>query len=257
MKPIIALLGILVSLSLAIQAQVDKSAFSVPTIEVSGKAEIAVEPDLATISVDFTKVNKDLEAARRLNEESVAKMLSIAKKYEIPAQDVRTNNISVSMKYISVRDRQKPIYDDDGDEIGTREFQGYEVSRSVTLKLTRLQLFDAIFNEILAAKPTEIEAVSFETSRIAELRSKAREMAMKAAHNKAKEMTAAVGQSVGRAIKINEGSSSDRFYSTAASSANTYVVDGARSVTTSSNLATFSAGSIKIEASVTIVFLLN
>ena len=95
-----------------------------------------MEPDSATISVDFTKVDKDLQTARKANEDGVAKMLQIARKYAIPPQDVRTNNISVSMKYISTRDRQKPIYDEDGDEIGTREFQGYEVSRSVTFKLT-------------------------------------------------------------------------------------------------------------------------
>ncbi len=230
-----------------------------PVIEVTGKAEISVEPDSATISVDFTKVDKDLNAARKANEDGVAKMLQIAKKYSVPPQDVRTNNISVSMKYISVRDRQKPIYDEDGDEIGTREFQGYEVSRSVTVKLTKLNQFDAIFNEILATQPTEIDNVKFETSRLIELREKAREMAMKAAYEKAKAMTAAIGQTVGKAIKINEGTASDKYYSNSNFAANSFIADGAvtRQVTTTSNLATFSAGSINVEASVTVVFRLN
>ena len=163
-------------------AQTKDADVTIPVIEVTGKAEIAVEPDSATISVDFTKVDKDLQTARKANEEGVLKMLQIAKKYSIPQQDVRTNNISVSMKYISMRDRQKPIYDEDGDEIGTREFQGYEVSRSVTFKLTKLEQFEAIFNEILTTQPTEIDDVKFETSKLIELRVKAREMAMKAAH---------------------------------------------------------------------------
>jgi uncharacterized protein YggE len=240
-------------------AQVKIDPLGVPVIEVTGKAEIAVEPDSATISVDFTKLDKNLEAARKANEDGVSKMLGIAKKFEIPTRDVRTNNISVSMKYTSVRDRQKPIYDDDDNEVGIREFQGYEVSRSVTIKLTKLEQFDAIFNEILATQPTEIDSVAFETSRLIELREKAREMAMKAAHEKAKAMTRAIGQTVGKALRINEGTSSDRYSRGSNSSANTFIVDGqdVRNVTTKTNLATFSAGSIQIEASVTVVFQLN
>lgn len=229
-----------------------------PVIEVTGKAEITVEPDSATISVDFTKIDKDLQAARKANEDGVAKMLQIAKKYAIAPQDVRTNNISVSMKYISMRDRQKPIYDEDGDEIGTREFQGYEVSRSVTLKLTKLEQFDAIFNEILTTQPTEISEVKFETSRLIELRAKAREMAMKAAYDKAVAMTSAIGQTIGKAIKITEGAATDNYYRGANGVANArYVPDGARPVLVSNSLATFSVGSINVEASVTVVFSLN
>ena len=232
-----------------------------PVIEVTSKAEISVEPDSATISVDFTKVDKDLQTARKANEEGVQKMLQIAKKYSIPQEDVRTNNISVTAKYISIRDRQKPIYDEDGDEIGTREFQGYEVSRSVTFKLKKLEQFEVIFNEILTTQPTEIDDVKFETSRLIELRVKAREMAMKAAHEKAKAMTAAIGQTLGKAIKINEGTASDKYYSNANSS-NVFIADGSpigstARVPTTSNLATFSAGSISVEASVTVLFILN
>ena len=232
---------------------------SIPVIEVTGKAEIAVEPDSATISVDFTKVDKDLQAARKANEEGVLKMLQIAKKYSIPPQDVRTNNISVSMKYTSMRDRQKPRYDEDGDEVGIREFQGYEVSRSVTFKLTKLEQFEVIFNEILTTQPTEIDEVKFETSRLIGLRVKAREMAMKAAHEKAKAMTGSIGQTVGKAIKISEGVVSDKFYSGGLNSNNNIRFEPAdpRSVSVTNNLATFSVGTINVEASVTIVFRLN
>jgi uncharacterized protein YggE len=166
------------------------------------------------------------------------------------------------MKYISIRDRQKPIYDEDDDEIGTREFQGYEVSRSVTFKLTKLEQFEAIFNEILTTEPTEIDDVKFETSKLIELREKAREMAMKAAHEKAKAMTAAIGQTVGKAIKINEGTSSNTYFRTGSLNSNfnlPFELVGEKStrVSTNTNLATFSAGTINVEATVTIVFRLD
>lgn len=246
------------SLAVVAQSNVENS---VPSITVTGRAEILVEPDSATISVDFTKLNKDLQTARRENDEGVAKMLEVARKFAIPAADVSTNNISVKMKYVSVRDRQKPIYDEDGDEIGMREFQGYEVTRSVTIKLTKLDDFDVIFNDILKTGPSEIDSVTFESSRLIELREAAREMAMKAAHEKAKAMTAAIGQTVGKALRISEGTLVDRFSSSARLSSNGVVnVSAATSpqrVTQTSNLATFSAGTIKIEASVTVIFAIN
>lgn len=237
-------------------AQADKNYLPQPIIEVTSKAEIGVEPDSATISVDFTKVNKDLDVARKSNEESVAKMIAIAKKHGIPDADIRTRNISVAMKYISIRDRQKPIYDQDGDEIGTREFVGYEVSRSVTIKLIKLSEFDTVFNDILTAGPTEIEKVEFETSRLIELRQQARQMAMKAAHAKAKAMTASIGQTIGKAIKISEGAATDRYSQYANSNSANYISSPAVSTVTS-KLGTFSAGSINVEATVTVVFLLN
>ena len=237
-------------------AQSSRTVQDRPTIEVTSKAEIAVEPDSATISVDFTKVNKDLDAARRSNEESVAKMIAIAKKHGIVDANIWTRNISVAMKYISIRDRQKPVYDQDGDEIGTREFVGYEVSRSVTIKLAKLSEFDTVFNDILSAEPTEIEKVEFESSKLIELRQQAREMAMKAVRQKAVAMTAAIGQTIGKAIRISEGTASDR-YSQYSNSNVTNFRSTPAVTTVSSNLGTFSAGSINVEATVTVIFLLN
>ena len=67
-------------------------------------------------------------------------------------------------------------------------------------------------------------------------------------------MAGSVGQTIGKAIKITEGSTG-RGYSNV--SANNYVMDGVNVGTTTANVATFAPGSIKIEAEVTVNFLLN
>ena len=232
-----------------------------PTVEVTGKAEIAVEPDSATITVDFTKLDKSLEVARKASDEGVAKMLKVAKKYDIGGSDIRTRNISVEMKYISIRDANKRIFNDDDDEIGTREFLGYEVSRSVTIRLTKLADFDRLFNDILETKPTSVSGVSFETSKLIELRKQAREEAMKAAYEKARAMAAAIDQTIGKAISIKEGSGSDiAVWRSGELSANSNI--RITSLTSpnkiqSDNLGTFSSGTISVDSTVTVVFLLN
>ncbi|MBV6495676.1 MAG: DUF541 domain-containing protein [Acidobacteria bacterium ACB1] len=230
-----------------------------PTVEVTGKAEIAVEPDSATITVDFTKLDKSLEVARKASDEGVAKMLKVAKKYDIGGSDIRTRNISVEMKYISIRDANKRIFNDDDDEIGTKQFLGYEVSRTVTIRLTKLDAFDRLFNDILETNPTSISNVSFETSQAIELRTKAREAAMKAAYEKAQAMAGAIGQTIGKAISIKEGSGSDSIqWQSAGSNSNVRIISLPTSSTVASEkLGMFSAGTISVDSSVTVVFLLN
>ena len=72
-----------------------------PVITVSGTAEVQIVPDEAVFSTDVTKTNKDLQTAKRLNDESVGKILELARRFSISPQRV---------------------FSDDGDEIGKRVF---------------------------------------------------------------------------------------------------------------------------------------
>jgi uncharacterized protein len=231
----------------------------VPTIVVNGKAEIAVEPDYALFSVDFTKTDKNLQTAQRANEEGVAAMLQLARRFSIPGSDVSTNAISVSMKYLSVRDPNHRIYDDDGDEIGTKTFDGYEVSRSVSIKLSDLLKFQALFEEILKTNPTEIDKVSFQTTRLRELKDKARDLAMVVAHDKAVAMTRAISQTVGKAIKITEGTNESNYSSTSSYMSSNITTQYSTPTVHAGkqSLASFSPGTITVEASVTVIFKLD
>ncbi len=224
-----------------------------PVITVSGTAEVQIAPDEAVFSIDVTKTNKDLQAAKRLNDESVGKILELARRFSISPQNVQTAQIAVDMKYESIRDAKTRVFSDDGDEIGKRVFRGYEVSKSVTVRLTDLSRFEGFFAEVLQTGVSAVNSVKFETSKLRENKDKAREMAMKAAKEKATAMAAAVGQTIGRAIKITEGNVGGQTF--ANYSANSNAV-GTAGVFTES-LVTFAPGAIKIEAQVTVSFLLN
>ena len=250
MKRSTILIIILLCSAFSLSAQeIDK----LPVITVSGTAEVQVAPDEAVFSIDVTKTNKDLQAAKRLNDESVGKILELTRRFSILPQNVQTTQIAVDMKYESIRDAKTRIYSDDGDEIGKRVFKGYEVSKSVTVRLTDLSRFEEFFAEVLQTGVSAVNSVKFETSKLRENKDKAREMAMKAAKEKAMAMTAAVGQSVGRAIKITEGNVGGQMLANYSANANTIATGG---VFTES-LVTFAPGAIKIEAQVTVSFLLN
>lgn len=228
-----------------------------PSVTVTGTSVVMIAPDEVVFSLDFTKTDKDLQIARVQNDESVAKMLELARKFGINPNDVKTDNISVEMKYTSIRDPKKRIFDEDGDEIGTKIFKGYEVSKSVTVRLKEIKRFEEFFGEILKTGITEVDSVRFETSKLRENKDKARDMAMKAAREKATALAGAINQTIGKAIKITEINVSNVDYSGLNSNSNVAANFVSGSTSVSESLATFAPGAIKVEAQVTVTFLLN
>lgn len=228
-----------------------------PSVTVTGTSIVMIAPDEVVFSLDFTKTDKDLQIARKQNDESVAKMLELARKFGINPNDVKTDNISVEMKYTSIRDPKKRIFDEDGDEIGTKIFKGYEVSKSVTVRLKEIKRFEEFFAEILKTGITEVDSVRFETSKLRENKDKARDMAMKAAREKAAALAGAINQTIGKAIKITEINVSNVDYSGLNSNSTVAANFVSGSTSVSESLATFAPGAIKVEAQVTVTFLLN
>jgi hypothetical protein len=221
-------------------------------ITVIGSAEVMVAPDEVLFSLDVTKVDKDLQVAKRLNDEAVGKVLELTRRFSIEPQNVKTDYISVGMKYETVRNPQRRSYAESSEEAGTKVFKGYEVSKTVIVKLTDITRFEEFFSEALKTGLTSVNSVSFQTSRLRENRDRARDMAMKAAREKAAAMAASVGQTIGKAVKITEGNSSGPSYSQNVSS-NSMSTSGSFS----EGVATFAPGAIKVEAQVTASFLLN
>lgn len=225
-----------------------------PTIDVTGTAEMMIPPDEVVFSLDVTKRNEDMNAAKREMDASLAKILDLTRRFGVKTENVRTDYISVDKKYQSIRDPKARVYDEDGDEVGTRVFLGYDVSTTVMVRLTDLKRFEEFFAEVMKTGLSEIDSVRFESSDMIPQRKKAREMAMKAAYEKASAMAGAVNQTIGKAIYISEGTSPDsRFSNTNINSAN--YVSGP--VTVTESVATFSPGAIKVSSQVTVTFLLN
>lgn len=227
-----------------------------PQITVIGNAEIFVEPDEAYISVDVTKLDKNLEIAKKQSDEAAAKIIDLTRRYKIPATDVSIRNISVEMKHKFIRDPKNPVYNEDGNLMSEKIFLGYEVSKTIRIKLKEIAKFEEFFTELLKTGLTEINSVSFETSQLRKYKDQAREMALKAAKEKATDMAAAIGQTIGKAIRITEGTVSSMIQNF---STPNIVSPGLRSssevVTT--NVGTFSPGTIAVSAQVTVVFILN
>ncbi len=258
MKKFILFLASLLVLTTNLIAQdLDKT----PQIAVTGNAEVLVEPDEAYISLDITKLDKVLDVAKKQNDETTAKILEVTRRFNLPAQNVNIRNISVEVKNKIIRDPKKPIYDEDGDLTGEKVFLGYEVSKTIKIKFLELNKFEELFAELLKTGVTQVNDVSFETSKLRQYKDQARDMALKAAKEKATAMAGAIGQTIGKAIRITEGtiSNTNLSYSINGSANNTTMnISRPPAVeTTSTSIGSFTPGTITVSASATVIFILN
>jgi uncharacterized protein YggE len=256
MRKSLILLALILSLCLAAAAQeLDKT----PQITVSGTADVMVQPDEVVLTLDVSKKDINLQVAKKQCDEAISKILELTRRFSVDPKNVRTDYISMDMKYEWIRDpKAARVYDEDGDEIGKKIFKGYEVSTTVIVRLTKIAQFEDFFSEALKTGVTEISKVKFETSKLRENKDKARDMALRAAKEKAAAMAASVGQTIGKAIKISEVSENQNYDNASlASNAVGYANTSSVTVSSSESLATFSPGTIKISAQVTVSFVLN
>ena len=184
----------------------------------------------AVESIDFVR-----EMSRQFGSERVA--------VGIDAKDVRTDFISVTEKY----DRRRVAGSDDEFE---NVFAGYIVSRTLVIKLRDLSKFEEFLSEVVKVGVTELGRVVFQSSQLRKHKDQARAMAIRAAKEKAEGIVKEIGQTIGRAVSIEEEEDDgDRSASNTSSNSISFYA--------SSDSETFSAGTISVKAQVEVRFLLN
>lgn len=164
-----------------------------PLITVSGQAEMNVTPDMAVFSLGVVTLDKDLSKAKALNDERVRKTLALAKPYQIAPEDVQTNYITVETKYSDDSNDGKPAI-----------FLGYEVSKKIVLTLRDMSRIESLLSDVISAGINRVDGVDFRTTQIRTHKDKARQMAIKAAHEKAIALAKEIGQTIGKAYSITE-----------------------------------------------------
>jgi len=217
---------------------------NIPTVDVTGVAEIKVVPDEVTFSLRVSKSDKSLQVAKIQNDSNVSRIIELAKRFGIASQDVKTDFILVKEKFDRIKQK--------GDIEYTEVFAGYTISKTVVVKLRDIGKFENFFSEIIKIGITEVSRVSFESSQLRKYKDQARAMAIKAAREKATALAAEIGQTIGKAISIEE-ENVDGFVSRGANySSNSFSTDGE-----DDEEETFAAGTISVKAQVKVSFLLN
>lgn len=168
-------------------------------VTVTGQAELRVPPDEVVFTLEVESIDKDVLAAKTKTDESVKRVFSIAKDNKIKADDVQTSYISVEPKY------NTDDLEYDARRGVKRVFVGYEVSKTIAVRLREISRFDPLLSDVLKAGVSKVSNVEFRNSQIRKHKDQARAMAIRAAQEKANLLAKEIGQTIGPAHSITEG----------------------------------------------------
>ena len=163
----------------------------VQMINVSGEGKVKVAPDQALISISIETKGTKAEEVKRENDKKMDAILKFIKKSNIAPEDFQTQRISLNPNY----DYEKKKYN-------------YIATQSVQILLKDLSKYDTLMEGLVNEGINRIDNVEFKSSKMLQLQSDARKLAIKEAKAKAEDFVSVLGQKVGKAIVISDNSQS-------------------------------------------------
>lgn len=161
----------------------------VPQISVNGEGKIKVVPDRVQINFGVKNVGKDATEVKKLNDETVDKVLKYIKKFGISTSDFKTTQVSLNRNY----DYEK-------------KKNNFQASQSITIILKDLTKYDELMMGLLDNGINSIDAIEFKSSKMEEHKSEARKLAILDAKKKAEDYVSVLNQKIGKAILITDNS---------------------------------------------------
>jgi uncharacterized protein YggE len=160
-------------------------------ITVTGDAEVRVVPDEVILTLGVQTWDKNLDAAKRQNDEIVRRVLALADEYGIAPEHVQTDYVSIEPRY------RNGYYE-------ASDFIGYFVSKTIVITLRDLDKFEDLLASTLEAGVNYVHGVEFRTTELRKHRDEARALAVQAAREKAEAMSGELDQKVGEPLQITE-----------------------------------------------------
>lgn len=170
-------------------------------IAVSGEAVVNVKPDKIVINFGIETWDNDIGIAKQKNNDVLKKAVTAMKECGVPEKEIQTDNLSIQPRWAS--------------EYRKENFLGYFVRNTLVVTLADTAKVEALVTKVLQSGVNYIHGIDFQTTEFKNHREQARDLALKAAKEKAEKMAGALGQSVGAPIQINENYSGSpwRYYS--------------------------------------------
>ena len=206
-------------------------------VTVAGEAEVNVSPDEVVFDVTLQAFGKELKTAKTQVDDKLKGLIALAHKHGVAEADTQTD-------YIRVEPRFKGNND-------TKAFLGYWVRKDLVFTLRDVTRAEGLLSELLDFGVWSINSISFRSSQMRKYRDQARDLAMRAAREKAAALAGSVGQKIGKAYSIEEEVPEQGYSSQNARSNNIATVE---SESSSASEGTLALGLIKISARVTVKF---
>ena len=161
------------------------------TVQVTGSALINVTPDRALIHLGVQSNGATPDAVQAANSVAIQKVIKALRAQGVEAKDIATDLYVI-----------EPVYE----TYNSLYIKGYRINNVVAVTLRDVKKTSNILAATLKAGANQIINVEFYTSELRKYRDQARELAMKAAKEKAQALANAAGAEAGCVLNINENS---------------------------------------------------
>lgn len=159
------------------------------SIQVSGVAVVHVTPDRALIKLGVQSNGRSAKEAQAKNSATINQVIKALKSQGIEAKDIASDWYTI-----------EPLYED----YDSLHIKGYRIYNIVEITMRDVGKSNDAIVAAFQAGANQVVDVQFYTSELRKYRDQARELAMKAAREKADALSNAAGSSVGCVLTINE-----------------------------------------------------
>jgi uncharacterized protein len=159
------------------------------SVQVSGAATINIIPDRVLLKLGVQSNNRTPELVQADNQAAMQRVLAAARGLGIADKDISTDYYLV-----------QPIYEN----YDALTIKGYRIDNLVAITLNDVSRTSAVLIAALKAGANQVLDVQFYTSQLRQYRDQARNLAMKAAAEKAQALAEAGGAQTGCLMHIDE-----------------------------------------------------
>ena len=171
-----------------------------PQITVTGESAVYVKPDRVEMRFGITTNSLILVEAKNECTRIHQAAMKVIKDIGIPEKDVCTDNLFTEPRWEYEYDWAR------------RKFLGYYVRNSFVVTLSETDKVEKLLDGLLAAGVNNVHGIEFQTSQLKKYREEARELAVKAAKEKADKMAGVLGEKVKSVINLQENQAQSSYY---------------------------------------------
>ncbi len=164
------------------------SAFGGQGVKVFGSAIVRVAPDTASILVAVWRLEQEPKAAFARAREAAQAASAFLRKAGV--EDFGSSRAALSQEFRYTN--------------GENRFAGYKARFGFNVIVREMDKVDALLTGLIAAGANELTSVTFQTTRLKEIRAEARRRAIAAAREKAELYCEAAGVVAGRVLSIED-----------------------------------------------------
>ncbi len=161
------------------------------SITVSGSSAIRVQPNRVVVVLGVETFARTPSASRDMNARLSKAVFAAVRAQGIADKDIATANLTLQPRY---------------DDYDWNVISGYGARNTIAVTLRDVGKLEPVLVAALEAGATSVDGVEFSVTNLRELRDRARDLAVKAALEKAEAMCESAGVRVGNVTGINEDS---------------------------------------------------